>query len=104
MAARVVARMRRHIELDWVRTSTDVRRLSSACTTWFRGKHPRIPGDDFISRWGPVGVLCVVTGVKGTVVPAPAIPMHMTVLLSTSAPLALPVSLAPLPLLPDDLY
>ena len=104
VAARVVARMRKHIELDWVRTSTNVRRLSSACTSWFRGKDPRIPRDDFISRWGPVGVLCVVTGVAGAVVPAPAIPMHMTVLFSTSAPLALPVSLAPLPLLPDDLY
>ena len=34
----------------------------------------------------------------------PAVPLRMVILLSASVPLPLPVSLAPLPQLPDDLY
>lgn len=103
MAAVIVDRMWKHDELDWVRTSTDVRRLSSACISWFRGKDPCIPKSGFVSSWGPEGVLCAVTG--GTAVGlVPAVPLRVTVLLSTSVPWALPLSLAPLPAFPEDLH
>ena len=94
VAAVVVAKMRRHIELDWLRTSSDVRRLSSACSSWFRGRESGLEVVDFLARWGPPGVLCVVTG---------ADPGVMKVTLTTSSPLPLPVPLAPLPVLPDAL-
>ena len=80
----VVQRMRRHLQLDWVRCDTDVRTLSLACCSWFRGRDPALSVEEFVARWGPPGLLC-------TVVVAGDGSRALTVQLSTSHPVACPV-------------
>lgn len=104
VVAVLVARLQRHMRLDWLRTTSDIRKLSTACSSWFRGKDPTLLQSGFVERWGPAGLLCAVQSGTAAVGIVPAVPMRMTVLLSVSVPLSLPVSLAPLPRLPDDLY
>jgi hypothetical protein len=104
VVAVLVAKLRRHMELDWLRTTTDVRKMSTACSSWFKGKDPGMIESGFVERWGPAGLLCAVQSGTAAIGIVPALPMRMTVLLSVSVPLPLPISLAPLPRLPDDLY
>jgi hypothetical protein len=79
----VVARLRRSMELDWQRVSGDVRKLSRACASWFRGRDPALSQEQFQQRWGPAGVLCSVAG-EGAVA-------AMHVRLSPTFPVPVPV-------------
>jgi hypothetical protein len=83
VASMTVARLRRHIASDWLRCVRDVREMSLACSSWFRGRDPRLSREAFEARWGPAGLLCAVhDGANGA--------LSMSVKLSTANPVPVP--------------
>jgi hypothetical protein len=83
VAAMTVASLRRHVLLDWLRCIRDVRVLTLACCSWFHGKDPALEREEFEKRWGPPGVLCVVSGVGVGA-------LDLSVRLTTSHPVPVP--------------
>lgn len=83
VAAMTVSRLKRHLELDWLRCYADVRTLSVACRALFRGRDPSLTREAFVQRWGTVGVLCAVSDDEDG-------PLALKVKLSTSMPVPVP--------------
>ena len=83
VAAMTVCRLKRHLELDWLRCYADVRTLSVVCRACFRGRDPSLTRETFVKRWGTVGVLCAVSDDEDG-------PLALTVKLSTSVPVPVP--------------
>ena len=83
VAAMTVSRLKRHLELDWLRCYADVRTLSVVCRACFRGRDPSLTREAFVKRWGTEGVLCAVSDDEDG-------PLALKVKLSTSVPVPVP--------------
>lgn len=57
-----VAAVRGAIQRDWVRATSDLRRLGGVYAEWFRGRDASITVEEFEDRWARGGVLCRVEG------------------------------------------
>jgi hypothetical protein len=64
VAAAVVATVVGCMRRDWTRVASDPRSLTSVCSSWFRGRDPRMSLDAFRARWCAIGAgaLCEVRG------------------------------------------
>ena len=62
IVATTVAMVKHVIRLDWTTTTLDVRRSTSVCSTWFRGRRPpALTVDGFRGRWCRGGLMAEVT-------------------------------------------
>jgi hypothetical protein len=60
VAAAVVHELRRLIDIDWRRASSDVRDGSGFGREWFAGRNPGLSLEQFARRWAGGGALCAV--------------------------------------------
>ena len=91
VALLVVDSVNSAISRDWARTHADVRKLDDGqfCTDWWRGFDAQIPVSKFIDTWAAPEIFCRVVGAEPAG-PNDADTRTLTLLLSRSAPLALP--------------